>query len=232
MINPISTAKIDELIEVLCLPEPANVLDIACGKGELLARLAARTPIVGTGVDLSPYFVAAVRANVAARVQAPSHVEILCADGRDYSPKEPLDLAMCVGASWVFGGHAGTLAALRGYVRPGGLILVGEPYWHHDPDPAYLAATGETPTSFLTHAGNVQAGIDAGLVPLYSVDASVDDWDRYEWLRVQAGERYVYSHPEDPDGAELLQRSRENRDIYLRWARDTVGWALYLFFRP
>jgi cyclopropane fatty-acyl-phospholipid synthase-like methyltransferase len=35
-----STAKIDELIELLKLNPEAEVLDIACGKGEMLARLA------------------------------------------------------------------------------------------------------------------------------------------------------------------------------------------------
>jgi hypothetical protein len=37
-----STIKIDELIELLNLKSQAEILDIACGKGEILTRLAER----------------------------------------------------------------------------------------------------------------------------------------------------------------------------------------------
>jgi cyclopropane fatty-acyl-phospholipid synthase-like methyltransferase len=38
--NPTSIAKIDELVGLLRLTPGSAVLDIACGKGELLTRLA------------------------------------------------------------------------------------------------------------------------------------------------------------------------------------------------
>jgi cyclopropane fatty-acyl-phospholipid synthase-like methyltransferase len=43
--NPMSTAKLDELIGLLELDPGATVLDIACGKGEILTRLAERYEI-------------------------------------------------------------------------------------------------------------------------------------------------------------------------------------------
>jgi ubiquinone/menaquinone biosynthesis C-methylase UbiE len=54
--NPMSTAKLDELIGLLELDPGATVLDIACGKGEILTRLAERYEIAGVGVDISPIF--------------------------------------------------------------------------------------------------------------------------------------------------------------------------------
>jgi len=51
--NPMSTAKLDELIGLLELDPRATVLDIACGKGEILTRLAERYEIAGVGVDIS-----------------------------------------------------------------------------------------------------------------------------------------------------------------------------------
>ena len=52
--NPLSEPKLDEMIWLLDLPRGARVLDIACGKGELLVRLAERHATRGVGVDLSP----------------------------------------------------------------------------------------------------------------------------------------------------------------------------------
>lgn len=43
------------LLEYVNLPEPANVLDLGCGTGRLLDRLATKFPnLRGTGLDLSP----------------------------------------------------------------------------------------------------------------------------------------------------------------------------------
>ena len=35
-----------------------------------------------------------------------------------------------------------------------------------------------------------------------------------------------------PDARAMLDRSRRWRDAYLRWGRDTMGFAVYLFYRP
>ena len=65
-------------------------------------------------------------------------------NGADFKPDEPhsLDLASCIGASWVFGGHADTLEALISMVRPGGWVIVGEPYWLQEPSGDYLRHPG------------------------------------------------------------------------------------------
>jgi len=55
--NPMSTAKLDEVIGLLKLNPGSAVLDIACGKAEMLTRLAERYEVSGVGVDISPYFV-------------------------------------------------------------------------------------------------------------------------------------------------------------------------------
>ena len=45
----------------------------------------------------------------------------------------------------------------------------------------------------------------------------------------QGAERYAAANPDDPDAAEIVRRQRAARDTYLRWGRDTLGWAVYLF---
>lgn len=226
--NPMSTTKLDELFGLLKLNPGADVLDIGCGKGEILARLAERYEISGVGVDLSPYFVADTEKRLKERVPG-APVKILNMDGADYRPDRLFDLTMCIGASWVYQGYKGTLAALKAMTKPGGLILAGEPFWSKEPDDAYLAAGGFTRDMFGTHHENVLAGESEGLFPLYTLVSNQDDWDRYETLQWYAAEKYARENPGDVDVKEVLDRIAHQRTTYLRWGRDTVGWAIYLF---
>jgi SAM-dependent methyltransferase len=231
--NPMSSAKIFEMVEQLRLPEKGHVLDIACGKAEFLCILAERYDVTGTGVDASPFTAAAAKETVKARMLE-ERIDILHMDGASYEPSktESHCLASCLGGSWIFGGHKGTLEALAGMAEPGGLVLVGEPYWKREPAPEYLEMTGLTFEQQGSHPGNVQAGVDLGLAFLYSVVSSQDDWDRYEGLQWQAAERHAVGTPEDTDNEALLNRARSGRDAYLRWGRDCLGWAMYLFRKP
>jgi hypothetical protein len=67
---------------------------------------------------------------------------------------------------------------------------------------------------------------------LYLQPSSREDWDRYEFLQLRAAERHAAAHPDDPDVPELLERARRERVEYLRWGRDTLGWAIHLFAQP
>ena len=232
--NPTSPAKLDDIIALLDLKPGAQVVEIACGKGEMLARLAERYGISGVGIDKSPHCIADAREKL--RQRAPdARIQLLLMDGADYKPESPesFDLAMCIGASWVYKGHRGTLRALKAMVRPGGFVLVGEPYWIREPSDEYLEADGGLKREdFGTHHNNVVTGEEEGLIPLYTAVSSQDDWDRYETLQWYAANEYAQAHPDDPDVPELLSRDAHNRRLYLRWARDTLDWALYLFRKP
>jgi hypothetical protein len=50
-------------------------------------------------------------------------------------------------------------------------------------------------------------------------------------LQWYATAEYVRSHPDDPDVPGLLCQVAKERAAYLRWGRDTVGWAIYVFRR-
>jgi SAM-dependent methyltransferase len=230
--NPLGADRVDELIGLLDLTAGARVVEVACGKGELLVRLAERYGATGFGIDISPWEVPVARARLEASVPG-ADLRVVEGDASKY-PFEPssADLAVCLGASWIWGSHRGTLAALARIARPGGLVLVGEPYWRQEPDPAYLAAADLEGVEVGTHAGNVAAGIDLGLTFLYAMPSREDEWDRYEMLQARAAERYALAHPGDPDLPELLERMRRGRDAYLRWGRDTLGWSVYLFRAP
>ncbi|KPJ97483.1 MAG: methyltransferase [Gemmatimonas sp. SG8_28] len=231
--NPTSREKLERLVALLRLPAGSAAVDIASGKGELLIRLAETYGISGLGIDISPYFVRDARARLEARVPR-SAVVFREMDGATFVPDEPgsFAFASCLGASWVFGGHGGTLDALAGFVAPGGWVVVGEPFWLREPAQEYLGEVGLARTSFGTHAENVAAGEQRGLELAYTLVSNTDDWDQYEGLQWYAALTYARSHPADPDVPEIAQRIAKERRAYLQWGRETLGWAMYAFRQP
>src|SRR5262249_54152809 len=107
---------------------------------------------------------------------------------------EAYDAALCLGASFVYGGLAGTIAALEPAVRPGGHVVVGEPYWRRLPLPDDYE---ERRDPWTTLDGTVTIFETSGLPVVSVIASSEDDWDRYETLRWQSVERWLDENPDD-----------------------------------
>ena len=227
-----SSARADELVELLELPASSRVLDIGCGKAEFLLRAVQRYAATGVGVDLNGDFLSVARANAEARGLG-ERMEWHEARATDVA-LEPasFDLALCFGSSQAFGRFEQALAALAALVRPGGQVLMADPYWRQEPAPDFLAFLGASADTHLTHAANEAAGFAAGLVPLYSCVSNADEWDHYEGLFCRAVERFALDHPQDPDALPYRDRIRAWRQCYHRWSRDTLGFGFYLYSKP
>ena len=228
--NPMSIEKFEELVALMRLEPGEQVLEIAVGKGEFIIRLAERYSIEGVGVDLSPYCVEDAKRKHRKRVPD-AQLIFLEIDGANYQPERShsFDLVACIGASWIYGGHRETLEVLKGMAAKGAWIVVGEPYWRQEPVAEYLEAIGEERGKYGTHRDNVEVGKECGLETVYTLVSSQDDWDKYEGLQWYAAVEWASEHPEDPDKEEVLKRVHENRDVYLKWGRETLGWAIYVF---
>jgi hypothetical protein len=114
---------------------------------------------------------------------------------------------------------------------PGGWVITGEPYWLKEPCEEHLKVLGLPKEAFGTHLDNVEVGEKRGLELVHTFVSNVDEWDRYEGLHWLASVEYASSHSEDPDLPELIRRVSEEKAAYLRWGRDTLGWAIYVFRR-
>jgi trans-aconitate methyltransferase len=182
------------------------------------------------GIDISPFYIAEAERRLKSRASS-AGVTFVEMNGADFEPDEPrsLDLASCIGASWVFGGYAKTLDALVSMVKSYGWVIVGEPYWLHEPSADYLEAAGVAREDFGSHSSNAESGERRGLDLVHTIVSGLDDWDRYEGLQWYATYEYARNHPNDSDLAEVVERVSKARAAYLRWGRDTLGWAIYMF---
>ncbi|TMK73774.1 MAG: methyltransferase domain-containing protein [Actinobacteria bacterium] len=225
--NPTSAEKILLLGERLRLSPDSHVLDVACGKCGPAILLARKFGCAITGIERASEFAAEARERIAASGLA-DRIEVIEADA-SRAEIEPAgyDAAMCLGASFVWADLAGTLPHLRRATRPGGHVVVGEPYWRRWPLPDGIGDDG-----YVSLHDTVDRFRAAGLTVETLIDSSLDDWDRYETLHWQALEDWLAAHPGDPEADELRRRHEANRDGYLRWQRDLLGWAIFVGRNP
>jgi SAM-dependent methyltransferase len=230
IMNPLSADTVERAIEALALAPGARVLDLGCGKGEILARIVERYGAQGLGVEQSPPLLAIARERVAA-VSAGT-AEIVEGDARTYDASEPFDLVVCVGPGWEHASFGALLHDLERHVAPGGQLLVGDGYWRADPSAEYLQLLGARRDEMTTHDLNSMAGVDLGMQPLWTGSASQQDWDRYEFGYFATVDRWAAAHPHDPDREAFLAQAKVVRDRYLRGGRDCLGFGIYLFRVP
>ncbi|HEY6056265.1 MAG TPA: class I SAM-dependent methyltransferase [Gaiellaceae bacterium] len=216
--NPTSPEKIQRLGETLALGPGSRVLDVASGRGGPALLLAGASGCRITCVERAPEFVAAARERVGtAGLQ--DLIEVVEADASavDYE-RSAYDAALCLGATFVFGGLTETVAALRPAVRPRGFVAVGEPYLR-----------SEAPfEEFLPLAETVERFAAAGVEPVRLIASSEDDWDRYETLHWLALDEWLVANPAHPQAEEFREEGRRRRDEYLRRQRRLLGWAIFV----
>jgi SAM-dependent methyltransferase len=215
--NPLPTAAIDDAIAALRLPDGARALDVGCGAGELLARLAARHPLRTEGIEPAAEWAAAAREGVDVVHEAP-FAEVTLEHGA-------YDIVCCLASSHAMGSWDAAMRALAALARPdGGLGLVGEGFWRRAPSAGYLERLGGASADELPSLEALAAGArDAGWDVLASTVASDADWAAYEETLLANGEAELAARP-DPDLRAWLDAARE------RWegegGKDTMGFAL------
>ena len=226
--NPFTSDKLATLGRALGLSPGTSVLDLACGSGEMLCTWARDHGLTGTGVDLSSAFIGAARAR-AAELDVADRVTFIHGDAAGYVAGQPAGIASCLGATWIGGGVAGTVALLRRSLRPGGIMLIGEPYWRRDPpDQATVdGCAGIGMEGWLPLPELVESFGLLGCDVVEMVLADQDSWDRYaaaQWLSIR---RWLDAHPRDELAAELRAELASSPARHVRYRREYLGWGVF-----
>ena len=230
---PVSEQKMARCIETLGLHEEQHVLDVGCGCGEVLIRTFERYGIRGVGIESSAELVAEARKRSKGRVPE-TRVEFVEARAESYPVESvSLDLVMCMGATHAFGpgGDAfrNAIQQMKRLAFPNGMLLVADGYMKRPAAPGYRELLGDSMPDRMTHAANVAAGKELGLIPLAAWTSSGDEWDEFEWTYQRIIEQQAADAPNDENVITKLARRREWMDAYLKWGRDTLGYGTYLF---
>ena len=226
--NPFTAGKLATLGQALHLEPGTSVLDLASGSGEMLCTWARDHGVTGTGVDISSVFTEQAR-DRGAELGVSDRVTFVHADASSFVADKPVDLAACVGATWIGGGVAGTVELLGKSLRPGGLMLVGEPYWRQEvPDQETAIGCGASDKDdFLILPELIERFGNLGCDVVEMVLADQDSWDRYQaaqWLNLR---RWLDANPDDELAAEVRAELTNEPGRYTRYQREYLGWGVF-----
>lgn len=233
ILNPISADQLMLVGERCRLRPGMRLLDLACGKGELLSRFAERYGVVGVGVDLSPRFLAAAR-DRAVELGVSDRITLVEGDAAAYLKSTvdgAFDVVSCLGGTGIGGDVVGTVEAMRSVVRPGGLLLVGEVYWSEPPPAEACEALGIDADAYTSLAGMLDlfesAGVDLVEMVLSDTAAS-DEYHTSHWMTVSD---WLRDHPDHQGAMTVSEIVGRTRRSYLAHGRRYQGWGVFVL-RP
>ncbi|MDQ1288742.1 MAG: hypothetical protein QG622_2308 [Actinomycetota bacterium] len=235
IVNPLTAEQLATLGSALRLPSDSRVLDLACGKGEMLGTWARDHRITGVGVDLCAEFLDDARAR-AAELGVTDRVSFVHGDAGGYVSEQPVDVAACVGAAWIGGGLTGTIALLERSLRPGGTVLVGEPYWRTPPTPEIVkGCLGDIDASINTDYAVLPDLVERfhalgwDLVEMVLADEA--GWDRYIAEGWMAMREWLDEHPDDELSPTIRAELTSSQLMHTRYQRPYLGWGVFALRR-
>jgi SAM-dependent methyltransferase len=226
--NPFTPEKLATLGAALRMEAGTRVLDLGSGSGEMLCTWARDYGVSGTGIDMSQLFTAQAKRR-AEELGVADRVRFIHGDAAGFVSEEKVGVAACLGATWIGGGVVGTIELLAQSLRPGGIILVGEPYWRHLPPTEEVARGCQAGSiaDFLLLPELVASFGRLGHDVVEMVLADQDSWDRYEAAKWLTMRRWLEANPDDEFATDVRAELTAEPARYAACTREYLGWGVF-----
>lgn len=226
--NPFTSEKLAALGAELRLKAGTRVLDLGSGSGEMLCTWARDYGIIGTGIDMSRLFSEQAKQR-AEELGVADRVAFIHGDAAGYVADEKVGVAACVGATWIGGGVAGTMALLAKSLSSGGIMLIGEPYWLRLPPTEEVAkgcfAGSISDFSLLPELLASFGGLGYDVVEMVLADQQ--SWDRYEAAKWLTMRQWLEANPDDDFAEEVRANLASEPERYAAYTREYLGWGVF-----
>ena len=144
--TPLSSEKANRLIRLLNPNPGSRILDVGCGTGEFLVRVAEKYHVTCEGIDINYQSIENARQRVKERNLYGS-VKFSETDIKNLEDESSqFDCGVCLASTHAFAtGEPAYPEALKWFsksVKSGGKVLIGESFWGRDPCKEYLDFVG------------------------------------------------------------------------------------------
>lgn len=226
--NPFTAEKYATLGQVLRMVPGTRILDLGSGSGEMLCTWARDHGITGLGIDMSLLFTEQAKQR-AEQLGVSGCVQFIHDDATGYITDEKYDIAACIGATWIANGVAGTIKLLTKSLKPGGIILIGEPYWRQQPATEDIArACGACSAADFLSLSDLVSSFDLlNYDVVEMVLADQEGWDRYEAAKWLTMRRWLEANPDDDFAQEVREQLITSPGRHVAFTREYLGWGVF-----
>jgi cyclopropane fatty-acyl-phospholipid synthase-like methyltransferase len=226
--NPTSEEKLDLVIRYCGIQDGMRILDVGCGKGWLLRRIASRFDIEATGLEINRTFAAEAR-RLVTEENLTDRIRIVQGPALEFHPEPAsFDVVMCIGASFALDGFEPALDWMGRAAKRGGIIALGEVFAMKLPYRPEISLGSRAGTDYpdRTLWATVETMRAHGMRLRGIVEASIDDWHRYHSLHMQAALDWTLENPGHPDAAQIDNPASLRRNLELDGRY--MGWAIFV----
>lgn len=227
---PLSNDKIHRLAEICQIHTGTRVLDLGCGKGELLNQWAREYHIQGVGVDEDAESIDEAQER-AHELEVWSQTNFIVSHLGDYiQPFHQYHVVSHLSTVPFAGDLVRTIDVMREGLRSHelGLLLIGETFWEQDP-PHALFDEIAVEASVVPHLSDLSDAFDQTDVDLLDmVLADKREMDMYHAGQWRSTLNWLRANPSDPEAGDIQAWLRENRRNYLKFERQYLGWGVFV----